>query len=610
MLNQQKIYKLIKPCLAILIAIFGIWLFNKNFDPLGHFVISYNFNREKTPFLKFKNLSESEKTFSEKKWYRRVLASPVEIKVELPRPYKKVKIQLEYQNKNYPLVYLAALQKTKEFYGKKIKALENNILDETPWYRLESQRKLSSPSSRKESSPESEEFKNLVLLQKGKDRCKEEVGSQRKLGTPSSQKESNSDLESKTNKEDLAYEECLYKYSQDKNPDELLKRGNQEKKPWVEYQFENIDDFLKNASQVAARQKIATFDFDLLPYLKIEDYNPWHGQGRNSTLPIKGVFDKTLRGKHQILTYIKNEPLDFTFYFQDLNRKKGPDHFHIFLKQGNKVLARYISRDDGNTSKNYKKSQEKKLEVKKENLPEGLYQLVLDINSDLIINKIETKQKLFAFENSLQLFDSDQNLEFYTNATNINFSALHKEGLNQKIKIELQKTTSHSDIEKNIRDETNQQPQTIKIKKLQPYQTNLFGINKINIQKNDIQINFDGVAAMNLESLEKLNFKNIKSLTNSGILNNPEAVDYILTTAYQPPKQISELWKRQEAEFDLTKLGLTSLKPKLSLLLQIPGFDRNRGDIKLRKIKIILEKDPWSFDYLKNVLKNKFSKKK
>ncbi|MEW6408251.1 MAG: hypothetical protein AB1465_06205 [Patescibacteria group bacterium] len=616
MLQSEKIYKIIKIALAILIAFFALWLFNKNFDPFGHLVISYNFNREKTPLLKFKGLSESEKTFSEKKWYRVVTASPAEIKIYLPRPYKKAKIILEYQNESYPLVYLAALQKTKEFYGEKIEVLENKILDETPWNRLESQRELGSPSSRKESSLESKKSKNLVLLQKGEDKCEKELNISN-FNLLSSEYDRYKLTTTKFSKKELTYEECLYKYAQDKNPDELLATGNQEKKPWMEYQFENVDDFLKNASQVIKKERVASFNYNLIPYSKIKDYN----NTLTGVTPVK-TFEKTIRGEHQLLTYIKDEPLDFTFYFQDLNRKKGPDHFHIFLKQGNKVLARYISRDDGNTSKNYKKSEERKLEIKTPGLPEGYYQLVLDIKSDLIVNKIETKQKYFAFENSLNLFDAKQSFEFYTNAKNISFSPLHRQGLDQEIKMtpiyqghpeeaqateESPKTSreSFAPIDTGAQDDTAASPQTLKIKKLQLYQTNLSGLNKISIQKNDLLINFDGLATMNLETLEKLNFSNLKSLTQASVLNNPESVDYILTTSYDPPKQISEDWKRQEVEFDLTQLGLTSLKPKLNLLLQIPGFDRDRGDIKLRKIKIVLEKDPWSFNYLKNVIKTR-----
>jgi hypothetical protein len=592
MLQSSKILKLTKISLIVLIVAFAAWLLDKNFTPRGRLVLFYNFDRQKTAFLKFTGLSESEKTFSEKRWYRRALTSPIEIKLELPRPYKKAKIYLEYQNSSFPIVYLAGIQRTKNLSGEKIKVIENKILDNITWYRLE------------------DKNKNVVLLQKGKDKCEDKLP----LNLSLINEEKNSlPLKKGKLEKDLTYEDCQYKYSQDKNPQELTKPGNQEKKPWREYQFENVIDFLKNISPVIQKNNVAVFNYSLLPHLRIENYQPENETPLNPLLQKEKIgeftFEKTIRDKHQILTYIKNEHLDFTFYFQDLNRKKGADYFHIFLKQDNKIIAHYFSRDDGNTSKNYKKSQEKKIVVKKENLPEGLYQLILDINSDLIVKKITTKQKYFAFQNSLQLFDPGQNLEFYTNATNINFAPLHKESLDQEIKItptrhfeETAATTAREDTKITT-------PKTLKIKKLQPYHVNLSGINKIDIQKNDVKIDFNGITAINFETLEKLNFSNLKSLTEISILNNPENVDYIITSYSPPPNKISESWISQEVEFDLTKLGLNPFKPKVSLFLHIPGFDRNVGDFKLRKIHATLEKDPWDFEYLKNVIKTRLKKK-
>jgi hypothetical protein len=98
----------------------------------------------------------------------------------------------------------------------------------------------------------------------------------------------------------------------------------------------------------------------------------------------------------------------------------------------------------------------------------------------------------------------------------------------------------------------------------------------------------------------------------NGSLDN---IDYLVTSYFEPPKQVSEDWKTARQTFDLSKLQIGKdseqgakvdfeRSREVNFLLSIIGFDRNRGDIKISKVKFILEKDPWNFEFFVKKLKN------
>jgi hypothetical protein len=200
--------------------------------------------------------------------------------------------------------------------------------------------------------------------------------------------------------------------------DETTSQQGSKQKPAKVY--ENISQFLSDLENlIKENRKIAYLKYDPGFKIKIPGY-----QKSNKI----STFDKPLRGSHTIETYLgENEDLDFKFYYKDVDRKKGVDNIEIIVSQNEEIFHKKIP------DKNAKNLQEFHLFLPKQK--EGRYEISWQTTKDIFIEKIEMGQKYFAFKDQVFLANANQQVSLFTNANNLNFSTVHKEGL-QTIKTE------------------------------------------------------------------------------------------------------------------------------------------------------------------------------
>ena len=161
------------------------------------------------------------------------------------------------------------------------------------------------------------------------------------------------------------------------------------------HHYASIDDFFSSpppVEQVAAYRTGARLPF------RIAGYEPT-GEVRS--------LDVSLRGRHRIYTYVKNEALNFTFQVQDMNRQAGADPVLISVYQPGETepLARAILDDDGNTTDDQRSSGLRSVSVSLTDPAEGVYQIEVTAPADIFIRKILTPQRKVVFAGRLYLGD-------------------------------------------------------------------------------------------------------------------------------------------------------------------------------------------------------------
>jgi len=147
-------------------------------------------------------------------------------------------------------------------------------------------------------------------------------------------------------------------------------------------------------------------------------------------------FNIALRGDHIIYTYIKDEPLQWSFEFRDLNRVSGKDEVNISVydMSGKLIDSRLIPDDgnDSNLSAIIEKPRADTIRIK--NLKEGVYKIVIRTTGDTLITKFATIQSRFVFKNHIFPADNleyglvDKPVEIYSDYP-VNVSTYHTAGL-------------------------------------------------------------------------------------------------------------------------------------------------------------------------------------
>ncbi len=549
----EKYFKFLKIILFLLLFLVVFWLFYKNFAPSGRLVLNNNFDKNETPFFSAnKGLESSEVNISNKISYSRISSNPAEFSVKLPRKFKNIEIELKYIG-NYPLLYISSKKNNSKNYISKI--LEFGLSDEN-WKKID--------------DPE----KGLVLFQQ----------SNKIIQQNQTNIDSNSEIDEVENID------IELKPSFDYNR--------------VKYFLNDLDNIIKRRDK-----KITYFNYDLSDKVKIPDY---------SFSEEKTIFDKTIKGKHKIVTYLgENEILDYNFYYQDMNKYNGPDRFNVFIDRGDETIARYTAKDDGDEMSSSKSSPIKNLHINRNDLKPGKYIITLDICDDLYVDKIETGQKYFAFLDHLFLENLKQSLDFYTNAGNLNISTLYSDGLDQDILSERQIHYDQLELEssKSAKDENDKSLLDLKkddlenkvsINKINFTYTLLTPgiINKVSISKDDLVISYKGLIGTdseivyNLSKLEEF----VYPLQNGFDYNS---ANYIITDYFTEPKTEGP-YKISKQKFNLNELEIDK-DNKVNFSINIPGYNRSIGDLKIVGIKFTLEKDPWDINFFTSKIKNIFN---
>ena len=175
------------------------------------------------------------------------------------------------------------------------------------------------------------------------------------------------------------------------------------------------------------RAIVATYRADFPTAFSLSSYTP---------LGSRQKFDVSLRGPHELLTYIKDEDFSLNLMYTDVNRTYGVDDgfVRVYDKNGN-LMTELVIRDDGNIYDNQEPSERTLLELDGRAWSEGVYRIVMSGTSDIFWRSIETSQRYLVVKNRVFIGDDvgflpkPRATSLFTNAERVTLETQHIEGL-------------------------------------------------------------------------------------------------------------------------------------------------------------------------------------
>jgi hypothetical protein len=328
---------------------------------------------------------------------------------------------------------------------------------------------------------------------------------------------------------------------------------------WPQF-LDNLDS-LKN---------LAAYDYPLQRKFTIPDYHP---------TDKLTVIDRTIRGRHSFYTYIKNEPLDFIFTVQDINRAEGPDFLTVSVyNEANERIYQKQLADDGYISKLDPASDPRDVSLKINGLSEGVYRIELECEDEIFFRRITARQQYITFINRIYVTDNPEyadgfvDLDYspvslYNTIPRLGFETSHPEGL-QTVGIGTTQSLSLSEIHKNYFITATELPVVIQS------------------SKNDLKIFGRGLIAFSKAMYFNPEIYELRDFFIS------EGTDYLISQ-YKTPESLANGWKKNSVKFDLTNAEIVNRK--LRFALSIPELNSSAETIPLKSIKITLDKKPLSY---------------
>lgn len=315
--------------------------------------------------------------------------------------------------------------------------------------------------------------------------------------------------------------------------------------------YGSIEDFLNKPPQ---NSEIALYNYDLNAEYLLPDYQK--SAENQPAVPA-------LRGVCQFYTYIKEEDLDFTFDFIDINKNKDEDPVDLNLYFNNQIIDTRHLDDDGIAVNSGKESATRQINLKTAGLPEGVYKIELRANDDIITEEITTKQNKLAFINKIWLVGNGAaDIDLFTDSNKISAQTVNPGNL-QIIKVG-EKALNINQTYKQFNIEAEQ------------------GVKEVKLEKDDVILAGDGVFSFSQDGILNPGYKKVNGALDVNKIN------YILAR-YEPPREEGG-WRMAQAEFDLTKTYRED--GKYSFLISIPGLKIDDGvddGVEIGEIKIELD---------------------
>lgn len=347
-----------------------------------------------------------------------------------------------------------------------------------------------------------------------------------------------------------------------------------------ENKFNTVEEFLKNLPDT---NNVAVYNYNLDYDYKIPDYKPTTGLEIN----------QTIRGRHNIYTYLDGEPLDFTFTVEDINRHVGEDLVEIIVYKKDQIVYDTTLPDDGITDESGQSSAPRKIIIAPTNLKSGVYKIEIRASDDIFIRNIKTKEHLVAFAGRLYLADSDEYkdslndiktkpITVYADGYKISTQAIHQTS-KQTVRI----SASNTDNEAIDLAEAHKQYDYINY--------NPRHLVSVFSPKNDILLEGDGLFSFTKESF----FNPLITVFRNGLELEVLGINYVIAN-YQSPKTVDG-WKVATADFDLSRLYWRD--NTLRFALSIPNIECQ--NIKVKGIKFTLEKESLTLEKFWNKIREK-----
>ena len=338
--------------------------------------------------------------------------------------------------------------------------------------------------------------------------------------------------------------------------------------------WNSVADFL--AQEVADMATVAVYKADYPVPFRLDQ------AGYQPTTDSK-TLEVSLRGSHQLKTYIRDETLRMEFEYIDMNRDEGTDAVTatVFDEAGNPV-ADARSADDGNTKSDAISSSMKRLTLDVPNLPQGVYKIVLNTTRDVFVRKIHTPQQKLIFLNSIFIGDeigyreSPSSIQFNTTSLRLRMQTRHAEGV-QEVAIG---GVTHSITE--------------------PYKMYAFettaDLKTVEIPQGDLEIFFDGPVAFTPEQLFYPDPQVIRPYTN---LQDSE-IQYVLTT-YIPPRREGE-WLVQTVKFNTAALWFD--KKTWKFAFSAPEIESLHAEFTVKAINTRFIREPFQWRDLLDLIRS------
>lgn len=318
-------------------------------------------------------------------------------------------------------------------------------------------------------------------------------------------------------------------------------------------QYKSWDEFVANPPK---RDQIAVYKADYPVPLRLSDYQRSFD---------KQTITASLRGGHELKTYIKDETLFFDFEYMDMNRDEGADPVVaiVFDEQGRPVADARMQ-DDGDIKRDAVPSQMQKLSLNVTGLSEGVYKIVLNASRDIFFRKIHTTQNKLVFLNMIYIGDevgyreSTDTVLVWTISERFQMQTRHAEGV-QNVVIGGEKESV-----------------------AQPYEMYTFlskpELKEVEIPKGDIEIFADRPIAFSKSQYFTPDPVAIKSYMQI----EDSAIEYILTS-YLPPRNEGD-WLVQNFEFNTASLVLE--KDSWKFTFSTPLIEELRGRVIVKEINM------------------------
>lgn len=286
------------------------------------------------------------------------------------------------------------------------------------------------------------------------------------------------------------------------------------------------------------------------------------------------TFTMSLRGSHEYVTYIKNEPFHLELDYQDINRTFGADEgfVRVYDEHGTIMLDRAFT-DDGNISEDQYASLHT-IALDGAVWPEGVYRVVLSGTSDVMWRVLTTSQRYMAFKNRLYIgddvgyLDGDRKTSFVTNSKSIAFETFHAESAHHitlgTSMIDIPK--SHEVIRSTISDA---------------------GIVAGVTDAGDVKMTGEGKFAPSAQTFFDPDPRPLTTQTNL----NDASIRYVYADV--APKMFHDSgWRTAGATFDLATLATEAGAYKFALSL--PGFATDTQTIDMHRLTMTFHKAPMS----------------
>jgi len=330
-----------------------------------------------------------------------------------------------------------------------------------------------------------------------------------------------------------------------------------------EKKLDSVDQFLENFPNL---NKVALYNHQLNQDFLLADY---------ASSSEKNVLNFSFRGNYRFYTYIKDEDLDFSFKFFDINKDKEADPIDVNLYYNNELIDNLHLEDDGIETDIGETTEDRLLEMKSVGLPEGVYKIEVKVSDDIVTEKIETRQKKLAFMNKIWIYKADSATPNADHANKFNENGGENFSVFTDAKDLRAQTTNPASVQKiKIGDKILDVKETYK----------QFGVllkekeSEVVIEKSDIMIAGNGVFSFSKEAMLNPSIKKVDSSFSS------EGIDYILAE-YTGPKE-SDGWKMAEIELGLK--GAYREDGEYSFMITGSGLSEEKP-LELDRISIELE---------------------